>query len=186
MRRGATLGEIHLWNERLPLAPMEGPDLLWAARFQRLFRHSLRCLAEYVRRHEEWQDVWVFGGVTTLVSHESRTGEVGGEIEGRIGSRHRGEVGGAAGGKAGTLRLDHLAKRLGFQVEEPPSAGPWRRFVAFWENPYFTGLNWTFNPGSLKAKSFRRLRRAGVWISRDALLRRFGPATDSRHSNLRA
>lgn len=63
-----------------------------------------------------------------------------------------------------------LLSRLGFTVRPYGGAG---RFGAFWENVYSWMLMWAYNPGTLRPRSFRNLRRSEAWISRSAFLDRF-------------
>jgi ceramide glucosyltransferase len=62
VRRGDRIGEIHLWNERIPQIPPEGPDLGWALAFQRQAVHSLRLLATYVRESPDFAGIDAFKG----------------------------------------------------------------------------------------------------------------------------
>ena len=45
IRRGDPIVELHLWNERIPRMPPEGPDLAWSLRFYRRLVASLRLVA---------------------------------------------------------------------------------------------------------------------------------------------
>jgi hypothetical protein len=58
---------IHLWNERLPLISPGGPDLAWARRILRLFRHSLCLVADYLQDDPQLSGVRAVGGVTILL-----------------------------------------------------------------------------------------------------------------------
>jgi len=71
-------------------------------------------------------------------------------------------------------RRPALFARLGFDFMRPAHPSPLRRFGDFWENLYAWSLIWTFNPGSLRSKRFWRLERCQLWISRQALLERYG------------
>ena len=57
---------LHLWNERLPQIPPQGPDLAWAKPMQRRFAHSLRMVAAYLKDSPELAQVKAVGGVTVL------------------------------------------------------------------------------------------------------------------------
>jgi hypothetical protein len=46
IHRGDPIGELHLWNEHLPLMPAQGPELRWAFAIRRAFAYSLALLAE--------------------------------------------------------------------------------------------------------------------------------------------
>ncbi len=64
--RGDPLLELHLWNERLPPMPPGGPDVAWAVRFVRLWRHSLELLAAYWRQDAACVGVAALHGVFAL------------------------------------------------------------------------------------------------------------------------
>jgi hypothetical protein len=72
------------------------------------------------------------------------------------------------------LEESGLFEQLGFDVLRMDRRGKLRRFGEFWENLYTWWLIWTFNPGSLRRKDFLRMERAQLWISRRALLERYG------------
>jgi len=74
----------------------------------------------------------------------------------------------------GDLEGSALFERLGLDLVRTDRVGKLKRFGEFWENFYTWGLIWTFNPGSLRRKGFFRLERAQLWISRQALLERYG------------
>jgi hypothetical protein len=67
-----------------------------------------------------------------------------------------------------------LFERLGFDVLRRDRGDKLRRFGEFWENFYTWWLIWTFNPGSLRKKKLFHMERAQLWISRQALLERYG------------
>lgn len=66
-----------------------------------------------------------------------------------------------------------LIRHLGFDVF--PYRRALGRFGEFWENFYTWAIMWTFNPVSLRGRSLLRLRRAEIWMSREAFLHRYGP-----------
>ncbi len=66
-----------------------------------------------------------------------------------------------------------LIQRLGFDIF--PYRRALGRFGEFWENFYTWAIMWTFNPVSLQGRPLLRLRRAEIWMSREAFLRRYGP-----------
>jgi len=72
------------------------------------------------------------------------------------------------------LKERAVFQRLGFDLVRTDRTGKLKRFGEFWENIYAWGLIWAFNPGSLRRKDFFRLERAQLWISRQALLERYG------------
>jgi hypothetical protein len=72
------------------------------------------------------------------------------------------------------LEESGLFERLGFDVLRRDRRDKLGRFGEFWENLYTWWLIWTFNPGSLRRKDLFRMERAQLWISRQALLERYG------------
>jgi hypothetical protein len=86
VRRGDPVLIIHLWNERMPPIPPDGPDLAWAARFRRLLIGSYRLVARWLSAQPGLGRVRAVGGVTVLL--------YGGETQGAL----------------------RLVERLGFQV----------------------------------------------------------------------
>ncbi|HCW52121.1 MAG TPA: hypothetical protein DGR79_08715 [Clostridiales bacterium] len=141
VRRGEPVGDLHLWNERVPSMPPGGPDLAWGLAFGRRMRRSLALLARAVEDDPKLRRLKAF--------------------------RAAGSVMGSALPRA----VAALAARLGFDVVEPEGPrGPWPRFVEFWENAYALALVWAFNPPSFEAKALMGLRRVQLWISRDRLI----------------
>jgi hypothetical protein len=64
---GAQVLELHLWNERVPPMPPEGPDLAWARQTQRLFLGSLREAARQLRENPGMAGVQAVAGTTVLI-----------------------------------------------------------------------------------------------------------------------
>lgn len=62
VRRGDRIGVIHLWNERVPRLPPDGPDITWAVMLTRSVRHSLCLLARYVLETPDFDGIEAFGG----------------------------------------------------------------------------------------------------------------------------
>jgi hypothetical protein len=73
-----------------------------------------------------------------------------------------------------SLEGNALFERLGFDLVRVDRRSKLKRFGEFWENLYAWWLIWTFNPGSLRRKDFLRMERAQLWISRRALMERYG------------
>ncbi len=73
-----------------------------------------------------------------------------------------------------SLEESALFERLGFDLVRADRKSRLKRFGEFWENLYTWWLIWTFNPGSLRRKEFFRMERAQLWISRQALLEKYG------------
>ena len=151
VHRGDPIGELHLWNERIPRMPRDGPDLAWALLFLRRFSRSLAELAAYVQAEPRFQEVQAFRGESSFM---------GGE---------------------GLAQLAGPVQHLGFDtVPKQPDGkrvGWWQRFAEFWDGFYVMALMAAFNPGSLKGKRLWRMRRGQIWISRAVLLARHGGKT---------
>jgi len=145
VHRGDLVGELHFWNEHLPVIPARGADLAWARAFWRRVVHSFRLLAAYLEEASEFDQAQAF------------TAEIS------FGARYE---------------LPHLAAMFGragldvISLEEP--AGPWQRFVRFWEELYGLALAWAYNPGSFRSGDLPSLRRDELWMSRRVLFERYG------------
>lgn len=61
IERGETIGVIHMWNERVPPLPPDGPDLAWAREVQRRIPHSFRLLARVMQEDPRLTNVRGFG-----------------------------------------------------------------------------------------------------------------------------
>ena len=142
---GDPLGELHLWNEHLPLIPRGGPDLTWAIQLRRMIAESLKQLASAALHDPRLAQVKAFGATAMFASRK------------------------------GDSQVARLAERYGFDwvtLERPPTFG--KRFHDFWENFLLLGLQWVYNPGGLRGKPFLRPREP-LWISRQVLLEQHGP-----------
>ncbi len=145
VRKGEAIGELHLWNERVPPMGAEGPNLRWGLEFYRLTWSSLVHLAEYVEREPQWKEIQTFGGETAFNAQE------------------------------GLERIAKFMGRGGLDLEPLGRAkSPIKPFFEFWENIYNWALIWAYNPTSLRSKKLIRLQRARIWISRRTLLERYG------------
>lgn len=141
--RGEPIGELHLWNEHIPVMPKAGPDLAWGLTLQRRLLHSWAELAAYVEGAPEFRGVRAFRGELAVRGHH--------------------ELAQAA----------ELAGRWGLELVTPDGPlGAWQRFVDFWRNVYALALIWTYNPASLKGKGPVSLQRGQFWISRATLVRK--------------
>lgn len=80
---GASLLELHLWNEHVLPIPETGADMLWALRTQRMFLRSLREAARQLERRPEYAGVQAVTGITVLV--HAADGSARDMILGRLG-----------------------------------------------------------------------------------------------------
>jgi hypothetical protein len=145
VHKGDPIGEIHLWNERIPQIPPEGPDLSWALAFQRQGVYSFRLLATYIEKSPEFDNICAF------------TGEI------------------SFGGAYDPAHSVVLARRWGFDVlNQDGSNRLFTHFGDFWENLYAMFLIWVFNPGSVENGKLWKMRRDQLWMSRQVLLGKYG------------
>jgi hypothetical protein len=146
VRKGETIGELHLWSERVPIMPADGPDMRWAVAMRRDFEYSLRLLAHYVDQNPH---------LRTIVWFRGR---------------------GALSAPANQPSPFRILERLGLRVLQlAPDGAFWSGFVRFWKNLHNWCLVWTFNPSSLTGKRFGQLARVEFWISREELMTRYSP-----------
>lgn len=146
---GDPLGELHFWNEHMPLIPEKGVDLAWALNFQRLLIHSLNNLAVHVTETPTLHGIKAF----------------------------RGDIFFGSGCKL--LQMANPVKRCGMELLFPKATGAWNAFTDFWNGVYALALIWCFNPASLHGKGLQRLKRGQLWISRQVLLSRYGRSRQS-------
>lgn len=66
--RGEIVGDLHLWNERVPPMPSGGPDLAWGLGFQRKLSRSLAELAAYVEVDPRYKGVRAFRAVGSFMA----------------------------------------------------------------------------------------------------------------------
>jgi len=142
IEKGEVVGELHLWNERLPRMDEEGPSLQWALTTYRLWRVSLKKLTAYLENDPQFENIRAFRGESALLKDD---------LEGSA-----------------------LFERLGFDLVRRNRTSRLERFAEFWENLYTWWLIWTFNPGSMRSKNLSRMERAQIWISRRALIEKYG------------
>jgi hypothetical protein len=101
---GATIVEIHLWNERIPLPSEHESVIAWALAFGRGFAHSLRLLSAYLAENPELHCVRAIRAEMALGPPEMTKRLLG--ITGRLGFRPCGKHDGGAG----------LARRIGENI----------------------------------------------------------------------
>lgn len=65
---------LHVWNERAPDIPIEGPNLAYGLKLQRLMITSLKLVAQHILVTPSLQDVQTVGGVTAHISLKEANG----------------------------------------------------------------------------------------------------------------
>jgi hypothetical protein len=148
LRRGASVGELHLWNEHILPIPAAGPSFVWAKTIRRRMRESLALLAESARADPRLKDVEMFGAKTGL------------------------------GGDKPRAPFERLMKSLDFDRVEELTRADWReRWVGLGENLHLWALLHAFNPMALADHRFFRLSFRQLWMSREALLEKYPPGS---------
>ena len=59
---GDKVGNLHFWNERMPLVPPGGPDLAWAKKAKRTLLRTFRLLADYLANSPDMANINAVGG----------------------------------------------------------------------------------------------------------------------------
>ncbi|MCS7286207.1 MAG: hypothetical protein RMK30_04775 [Anaerolineae bacterium] len=144
VEKGELVGELHLWNEQIPLIPPAGPDLRWGYEVAKRLHYSLGLLAQAIENGlPEAEEVKVLGGEIALPRDKSK-------------------------------QIEMLLQHLGLILDSEKPAGFWSKFAQFWQNLYSMALIWAYNPVSLRKKSLFRMRRYRVWMTKEELLKRYG------------
>ncbi len=144
LARNEPLLEMHFWNERLPVFDALGATAGSGLALARSIRRSLFLLAGFLSSAPEYAPVRA--------------------LHAEIGFLQASEF----------PQLRRLAESLGFDFAAAAPPGPrfWKR--DFWANFYSWWLMWAYNPASLRGKHFFRMARCEVWLSRAALMERYG------------
>lgn len=144
IQMGDPLLILHFRNEQLARALGSGVTLNWGLVFVRGARRSLKLLADFLQTHREFDDVRALYADFGFLQDD--------------------DLG----------QLQRLMPRLGFDTvpREQPRWDVRRR--AFWENLFSWWLMWTYNPASLKGKSFVHMRRCELWMTRETLRMKYG------------
>lgn len=83
IRPGDRVAQIHYWNEHMPLIPSQGPNAQWANLYRRKVIHSLRLLAQTMRREARFADIVA---IFAAPAFSSRAGSaIIARLSGRIG-----------------------------------------------------------------------------------------------------
>jgi hypothetical protein len=65
---GAKVLLLHVWNERMPPIPFQGPDFAYGSRLHRLTIVSLKLVAQHILSTPSLQEIRAVGGVTAHIS----------------------------------------------------------------------------------------------------------------------
>lgn len=71
---GSKVLVLHLWNERIPPIPPQGPDLGWARHTQQSMLHSFRAVAGHMRQDSNLADIQAVGGVIAQINLKGSDG----------------------------------------------------------------------------------------------------------------
>lgn len=142
--KGELIGEIHLWNERIPAMPPGGADMIWGTMMRRRLRLSLILLADFIQTDPRFSRVNVFCGETAFAAGKSLDQTHG------------------------------MASYFGFEiVENRRSKGFWGWWERLGEAFYLWGMVRTFNPGALKLESLMKPVWFQFWLRRETLLKKY-------------
>jgi len=145
---GEPFVDMHLWNDRLPRIPPDGPDVAWALAMHRRLRDSLRELAQHIKGHDALRDVKAIRARSTVVSAGQDSRAITGVM-----------------GHYGFELLDTCRPRSFLQ-----------KCHDLGEELLLWALLWAYNPGGLRGKRMRRQRHE-LWMSRDMLMHKHGDAS---------
>lgn len=146
-RKGEWVGEIHLWNEHIPLMPPGGADMIWGTMMRRRLRLSLILLAEFIQSDPRFSHIDVFCGETAFAAGKSL-------------DQTRG-----------------MASFFGFEItENRRSTGFWGWWERLGEAFYLWGMVRTFNPGAMKLESLMKPVWFQFWLRRNTLLKKYAAA----------
>lgn len=155
VQAGDPVLEIHLWNEHIPRMNDAGPDLRWARAVYRRIRFSLEELARYVQTDRAPAGLTaLFGQASILLSLERQS-------------------------------MTDLLEALGFDIIVlPRPTGPGGRLKRFLDHAYNRAVIWAFQPPSARDKSVLGATRIEFWMSRQALLARYGSPSTAPEASL--
>ena len=141
---GDPVGELHLWNERIAPLVARRTNFAAATAIRRGLQLSLRRLAAAIESDPRLANVQAFCATTALVT------------SGR------------------GWKMMRFAEAFGFEPSADPGARRLRRILHdHLEDILLWMLRATFNPGGARSRGLHRQRHR-LWISRHALIRRYG------------
>lgn len=149
VRPGDTILDLHFWNERMPQTS-DCPGLGWGGRFGRQLLRSFGDLAVALETDPRLKDAVAVRGRLAFA-----------------GERNRDEM--RRFGNWFGLETAEEARRLSLLNRLHDAA----------EDVWLLALAWTFNPGSLHARSVVR-RRDDLWVSKQGLVARYSAPKSER------
>jgi len=150
---GGSIAVLHLWNEHLPPLSQGGPTFAWVNRMRRQFLDSLCELAAYAEASPSLRSVIAF------------------QARGAFVSRGR------------SAKMDRIVARFGFErIVDDGRPRLSVRVQDFLDNFWLWSLVWAFNPRSLRGRALIR-QRDELWISKAALIERFGSVARHRSTS---
>jgi hypothetical protein len=72
--KGSSVLFLHLWNERIPSIPTQGPDLGWARHTERMAIHSFKAVARHVEETPALLRTHAIGGIIAQIQLEGSNG----------------------------------------------------------------------------------------------------------------
>jgi hypothetical protein len=141
---GDPIGEIHLWNEHLPLMTPGGAEMVWGMQVRRRLQRSLSQLAAFVESDPRFDEIKVFCGETACAPHKSAD------------------------------QTRRMAAFFGFQIKENIRCGGmfgWLKRLG--QAIYIWGMVRTFNRGAMKLDGLVKPTWLQFWMTRDTLLHKY-------------
>ncbi len=74
IQSGSDVMFLHLWNERVPPIPPQGPDLEWALHTQRSMIYSFKAVARHIQSTPTLCEVKAVGGIIAQIRIEGSDG----------------------------------------------------------------------------------------------------------------
>jgi hypothetical protein len=148
LERGDRVLVLHLWNERVRELGERDTVMAAGVVFARRLRRSLELLADYLRDEPRFRDVRCLYAEFGFLQDD------------------RGN------------QAERVLRRLGFDVIPGVRPGWNAARAAYWSNVFSWWMMLVFAPFPHARKSFARIRRYELWMSRDRLAGRYAPRAD--------
>jgi YkoP-like protein len=152
VRPSDRLLSLHVWNEQFAIFPARGPTLAWAHRINRAFDMSLRDLAHFLDARRDLDDIKAICGNMAFEPAKR------------------------------SAQLARYVSRFGFErIAAHGSQSFRRRLQWLCENVLISTMVLSHNARALRADTLWRDRTL-VFLSRQALQRRYGSSATKRHN----